>query len=244
MEAYIDLSYIFHLLLCVSSTRLTKIITGIKVDRKRLFLLEISSVVLYINVLLYGSSSSYLYLVYYGIFFFLFFRKYFIKLFFSFLFSYYSQISIMRIFTNDLYLYRGVLMIYRPIGFIYVLGCPLILLLIEIITRSIKSLILLKKYRYIVKLTIRDKVYDTSAYFDSGNTLKYKDLPVVFLTEELKDKNVSYERILVEGIGKETGEYLKGKILFENKEKDVYFAYVKKKSFNGCSCLLNVYLLG
>ena len=33
-------------------------------------------------------------------------------------------------------------------------------------------------------------------------------------------------------------------ILFKDKEKDVYFAYVNKKSFNGCKCLLNVYLLG
>lgn len=135
-------------------------------------------------------------------------------------------------------------MIYRPNGFFYILLCPLLILIIEVITRSIKSLILLKKYRYNVKLTIQNKIYNLSAYFDSGNTLKFKDIPVIFLTNELKDKNFIYEKLLVEGIGKQESHYLKGKIVFENKEKDVYCAYVKKKSFNGCKCLLNVYLLG
>jgi len=135
-------------------------------------------------------------------------------------------------------------MIHNPDGFFYILICPILLIIIEIITRSIKALVLLKKYRYEVKVTIQNKSYNLNAYFDSGNTLKFKDLPVIFLTNELKDKNVEYEKILVEGIGKESSEYLKGKILFDNKEKDVYCAYVNKKSFNGCKCLLNVYLLG
>ena len=102
----------------------------------------------------------------------------------------------------------------------------------------------LKKYRYTVRLTIKDKSYLTTAYFDSGNTLKIKDTPVVFLTNELKDKDENYEKMIVKGIGEGKSEYHKGKILFNNNEKDVYFAYVNKKSFNGCKCLLNVYLLG
>ena len=50
--------------------------------------------------------------------------------------------------------------------------------------------------------------------------------------------------MMVEGIGKQTSDYLRGSIFFDEKEKEVYCAYVKKKSFNGCKCLLNVYLLG
>jgi len=244
MEAYIDLSYIFHMLLCISSVRFTKIIANVKLDRKRTILLEITSSILYLNILLFNSTSNYLNILYYFIIFFFFYKnKFFIPLI-SFIFSYYSQIAIIRIFTNKIYLYKGVLMIYRPLGFIYILVCPLLLIIVEIITRSIKSFKMLKKYRYNVKLTIKDKTYDTCAYFDSGNTMKFKDLPVVFLTKEMKEKNITYERLLVEGIGKENSEYLKGKILFDNKEKDVYFAYVNKRSFNGCKCLLNVYLLG
>ena len=34
-------------------------------------------------------------------------------------------------------------------------------------------------------------------------------------------KNVSYEKMLVEGIGKNNSDYLKGKILFENKENNI-----------------------
>ncbi len=134
-------------------------------------------------------------------------------------------------------------MLNTPKSFSYILIIPIILIIIELVTRSIKSLIFLKKYRYEVKVTIKDKIYNLKAYFDSGNTLKFNNLPVIFLTDELKDKNIDYEQFVVDGIGKENSEYLKGKILFKNKEKEVYCAYVKKKSFNGCKCLLNVYLL-
>lgn len=244
MNAYIDISYIFHLLLIMSSLKLTKIISNNTLTRKKVIVLEITSLILYINVLLFTNQSVIFNTFYYIIIFFLFCKSKFIIALLSFLFSYYSQIAIIRIFTNTIYLYKGVLMLFTPYSFFYILMCPLIILIIQIVTRSIKSLILLKKYRYEIKLTIQNKIYNLSAYFDSGNTLKFKDIPVIFLTNELKDKNIEYERLLIEGIGKETSEYLKGKILFQNEEKDVYCAYVNKKSFNGCKCLLNVYLLG
>lgn len=244
MVAYIDLSYVFHLLLCISSVRFSKMIFPINWGRKNLILLELSSVFLYCNVLIFKDIAFYLNAIYYLLIFYLLFKKKFLFPLFIFLFSYYCQISIIRIFTSSVYLYKMILMIYNPQAIFYILICPVLLLCVEIITRSIKSLIFLKKYRYNVKLKIKDKIYETDAYFDSGNTVKFKNLPVVFLTEELKDKNISYERLLIEGIGKSNSDYLKGKICFQDKEKEVYFAYVKKKSFNGCKCLLNVYLLG
>lgn len=244
MEAYIDLSYVFHLLVCMFSNKFTKIISNTTLNKKKLFALEITSLIIYVNVLVNESVSFYLNSIYFIIIFFFFYRSNFIKPLLAFLFSYYSQIAIIRIFTNSIYLYKSVLMIYKPSGFLYILISPLLLLIIEFVSRSIKSLRFLKSYRYNVKLMISNKTYDAQAYFDSGNTLKFKDLPVVFLTNEFKDKNVSYEKLLVEGIGTESSEYLRGKIIFENKVKDVYFAYVRKKSFNGCNCLLNVYLLG
>lgn len=243
VEAYIDLSYIFHLLLCISSVKLSKIISNVALSRTKLIVLEITSIILYLNILIFNNLPSYFNVLYYFFVFFILYKKSFFVPLISFIFSYYSQIAIIRIFTNKIFLYKTILIIHNPNGFIYILICPLLLLIIELITKSIKSLQLLRKYRYTVKLTIKDKIYNTNGYFDSGNTLKFKDLPVIFLTNDFKDKNVSYEKILVEGIGKASSEYLKGKILFENKEKDVYFAYVNKKSFNGCKCLLNVYLL-
>lgn len=244
MEAYIDISYIFHFLLLLNSIRLMKIFTNKTFNKKSIILLSITSLVLYLNVLLYTANSVLLNTSYYLIAFYLIFKKFFIKPLFCFVFSYYSQLAIIRLFTNGIYLYKGVVMIYNPNSFFYILICPIIILIIEIITKSIKSLILLKKYRYKVTLKIKNKTYNLDGYFDSGNTLKFKDLPVVFLINELKDKKENYEKILINGIGKENSEYLKGKILFQNKERDVYFAYINKKSFNGCSCLLNVYLLG
>ncbi len=243
MNAYIDISFIFHLIICLTSIRFMKIISNSKLNKKQIIILEITSVVLYVNVLLFPNISIYLNLFYYILLFFIFFKGKFIVPLFTYLFSYYGIISIIRIFTSNIYFYKYIPMIFMPSSFFYVLISPLLLIIINLITKSIKSLIMLKKYRYNVKLTLNDKSYETSAYFDSGNTLKYKELPVIFLTNEMKDKNVMYERMLVNGIGREYSEYIKGKILFDNKEKDVYFAYVRKKSFNGCKCLLNVYLL-
>jgi len=244
MNAYIDISYIFHLLLCISSIKFMKIISSKTLSRKKIVILEITSLILYLNVLFFTKQSVIYNMFYLLLIFYLFYKNKFLLPLFSFIFSYYSQLAIITIFTNGIYLYKGIIMIHNPNSFFYILIAPLLLIIVELITRSIKSLVLLKKYRYEVKLSIRDKIYNISAYFDSGNTLKYKDLPVIFLTNELKDKNVEYERLLVEGIGKESSEYLKAKILFNNKESDVYCAYINKKSFNGCKCLLNVYLLG
>ena len=244
MEAYIDISFIFHILLCMSSLYLMKILSNVTLSKKKIIFLLLSSVILYFNVLLFTNMSIVLNTFYYIFIFFVFYKGKFLKPLFAFIFAYYSQLSLITIFTNNLYLYKGVIMIYRPMGFFYILICPLLLLIIEIITRSIKSLILLKKYRYEVKVNVQNKTYNLSAYFDSGNTLKYKELPVIFISDEYKDKDLVYENIVVQGIGKQVSEYLKGTIYFQNKEKEVYCAYVKKRSFNGCKCLLNVYLLG
>lgn len=243
MEAYIDISYIFHLLLILCSLRFMKIISSYALNRKKIFFLEITSLIIYINVLMFSNQSVIYNIFFYIILFFIFYKSKFIVPLISFIFAYYSQVAIVRIFTNGIYLYKWVIMIHTPSSFFYILVCPLLLLIVELITRSIKSLIFLKKYKYQIKLTIKNKIYNLSAYFDSGNTLKFKDTPVIFLTNELKDKNVEYEKMLVEGIGIQNSDYLKGKILFRNEEKEVYCAYVNKRSFNGCKCLLNVYLL-
>ena len=213
-------------------------------NKKRFIFFAFSSLLLYFNVLLYPESSTYLNAFYYMFGFFVIYKGKFITPLLSFLFAYYSELGLMTIFTNNIYLYKGIIMLYRPIGFLYILIAPLLLIIVNLITRCIKSLIFLKKYRYKVKVTVNDTIYDIDAYFDSGNTLKYKDLPVIFLINELKDKKLKYEKMLASGIGKQESEYLKGKIIFDDKEKDVYCAYVNKRSFNGCKCLLNVYLLG
>lgn len=243
MNAYIDLSYIFHVFLVINSCILSKNISNLKIKMKNILLISISSILIYFNVLFAEDRSIYLNTIYYISLFYIIYKKKFVVSLISFVFSYYSQVAIIKIFTNTIYLYRGIVMLYTPKSFMYILISPLIILIIGLISKSIKSLRLLKKYRYDVKLVVGDKTVKTNAYFDSGNTVKFKNLPVVFLTNELKDKNVCYEKLLIEGIGYQNSEYKKGKILFEEKEKEVYFAYVNKRSFNGCKCLLNVYLL-
>lgn len=228
----------------MSSVKFMKTISNYTMSKKKFIFFALSSVLLYFNVFLYPQDSVSLNAFYYIFIFFVIYKGRLIIPLLTFLFAYYSQLGLMSIFTNYIYLYKGILMLYKPNGFLYILIAPLLLTIETIMTKCIKSLALLKKYRYKVKVTVDDKSYDIDAYFDSGNTLKYKDLPVIFLINELKDKKLKYEKMLTSGIGKQESEYTRGKILFENNEKEVYCAYVNKKSFNGCKCLLNVYLLG
>lgn len=243
MEAYIDISYIFHLFLSFSTMKFVKMLSNIVLDKKKQIIIYITSIILYLNVLLF-KECIYPNIFYYIIIFFFIFKKNFIKPLFIYLFAYYSQISIIRLFTYKIFLYKGIVMIYIPSGFFYVFLLPLLFVIIWLIAKSVKSLIFLKKYRYNVTVMINEKVYKLSAYFDSGNTMKFNDIPVIFLTEEFKERNIKYNKLLIKGVGEENGEYLKGTILFENRVKEVYCAYLNKRSFNGCKCLLNVYLLG
>lgn len=244
MNAYIDISFIFHIILVLFSNRFVKIFTNKTIGKIKLIFLIVTSIIIYFNILLFANFSLYLNTFYYIFIFIVLYRTKFITPLLSYIFSYYSLVSIIRIFTNAVYFYKGVVLIAVPYAFFYILFVPLITLIIELIIKSIKAIRMLKKYRYNVKVMVGDNTYLINAYFDSGNTLKFKNLPVIFLVDELKNKKETYSEMYISGIGKETGEYKKGKILFDNKEKDVYCAYVKKKSFNGCKCLLNVYLLG
>ena len=137
VEAYIDISYIFHLLLILSSLKFMKIISSYTLNKRKTFFFELTSLIVYINVLLF-SNQSIMYNIFYCItLFVLFYKGKFIIPLISFIFAYYSQIAIVRIFTNGIYLYKWIIMIHTPLSFFYILICPILLLTVEIITRSI-----------------------------------------------------------------------------------------------------------
>ena len=106
MEAYIDISYIFHLLLILSSLKFMKIISSYSLSRKRTIFLEITSLIIYINVLLFPNQSIVYNSFYYIFIFFIIYKSKFIIPLISFIFAYYSQVGIIRIFTNGIYLYN------------------------------------------------------------------------------------------------------------------------------------------
>jgi hypothetical protein len=243
MDAFIDLSYIFKI--CVSSVGFwfVNCLISEKISMKSILIYNAFSFVLYSNFIFFGNNTKTYNIIFMIISFYLIYKKRLFKGLFFYIFSYYSIVSICRIFTNEIYFFCGLLLLNSVNGMRYIYVPVLFYLLFFIIIKNIKSFEFFKKYRFKVKLFIGNKEYYLDGYFDSGNTFKYKNLPVVFLVNKLKNNEIKYEKMMVEGIGYSNSDYCKGEIVFKDNKKDVYFAYVNKKTFNGCDCLLNVYLL-
>ncbi|HHU60109.1 TPA: hypothetical protein GXZ34_04255, partial [bacterium] len=74
-------------------------------------------------------------------------------------------------------------------------------------------------------------------------TLTINNLPVIFISESFLKTNLNTDEIeyaVVGGMGK--SKCVKGEIIFKEEKKDVYYAFSNRRFFNGCDCLLNVYL--
>ena len=90
---------------------------------------------------------------------------------------------------------------------------------------------------------INDKKYVFNGYMDSGNTLMHDNTPVIFIN---KNMNFNFdEKIFVNTL---TGNnVLKGKkcLISINGKSSYTYAYLcssNENDFNGCECLLNIYL--
>lgn len=118
---------------------------------------------------------------------------------------------------------------------------PLVVLMVHYVSVLFRRFLHIKKFQYKVILFINGKVYRKTGYYDSGNTLIYKNLPVVFLNLDLfKEKQfLTYQRVNENNL---ISSYIEGKIMIKNKVKKVIFAQ-SSKSFNGSDCLLNVLVI-
>ena len=240
MNAYLDLSFIFHILILFTLSYYYKRILNKKLDKLILISLIIYSLVLYFNVFIF-SNYSYINLVFLLVYYLLLYRKKFIKYYFLYLFVYYSNVATTMIFTSDIYLYNGVVFLNSETSFIYILTILMNIIFIEIIFFSIKSIKLLRNYKSTIMIKLKDKFISFSAYIDSGNTVCVDGIPVIFLKENYFSSND--KEMIINGIGSRVCKYFKTKVIYENKEMEVIVASGSKNGFKGCECLLNIHLL-
>lgn len=106
----------------------------------------------------------------------------------------------------------------------------------------IKTISFLKIKRFVYKLNVKlnDKILPIKGYYDTGNTLLFKGLPVVFLKSKKVLKIGGFSSFDIN----QNRMYKKGKIYLKlNKrriEKEVMICLVsEKENFFGCDCLLN-----
>ena len=241
MDAYVDLSYIYSVIVVLISPYYLERLLKVKVKIMDLVSLSVFYIVLYFNVFIF-SEYKYINILFLLVYFLLVYFKKGIKLFIGFIFCYYSSISYSIILSNNFYLYRGVIFINSPKSFYIVLTAFLNIILIELIMLTIKKIKLLANYNMRVNIIIDSCNVWVSGYMDSGNTLIKNNKPVIFLNESYM-KGDNYKEMLVSGMGERKCRYVEGKIIINDHIKDVVYAFVNGVSFKGCECLLNIHLL-
>lgn len=174
-------------------------------------------------------------------------KKILISLLTYLLLSYGLSLILDRV-SSSLILINGVLIITSPQGLIISMLIPLFGLMMLISSLIIDKTFHLHNYEEYYYLTIGNKTMEFKGYYDTGNTLTYKNVPVIFLIEErnIFDQNEFNEEMTFETIICQDKTYLaKGLVTLKN-ENDAYFVYVakqyKKSLIHGCELLLNGFL--
>ncbi len=137
------------------------------------------------------------------------------------------------------------MVLFIPSTSIMWVGFVLVLLVsILLIENVLKSLVFQQKFEMDIELEINGKTYQCHGYLDSGNTLLFNELPVIFLSDTIGVDLFGLESYPVEYQTIEQSMiclvYL-CKIRFEGNEKEAYFGIIKDFG-NHIDCLLNVAL--
>ena len=239
MDAYVDLSFIFHLSILCTLPYYYKKIFNHKFKVFETILFFILSITLYFNVFLFP-SFKYVNVIFIFLFFLLTYKKHPIKYFFTYMFVYYGNVALILLANEYAYLYNLQIFINDIRGLLFIPMLLVNILVIEIIMFTIKSIELYRNYRMKVKVRIGDNYIEMKGYLDSGNTLLINNLPVIFINEEYFTKDD--KEMIVRGIGISRARYFKTSIEINKTKKDVICAS-SNKEFKGCECLLNIHLL-
>lgn len=241
MNAYVDLSYIFHVITLFNLPYYFKRIINVRIKKIELLSLIIFSLVLYFNVFVF-EEYKYINYIFLLIYFLLVYKNNFFKYYMLYLFVYYSNIAVTMIFTTNIYIMNGVVFLNTEKSFFLILLESMNILFIEIIMLTIRSIKLLKNYKTKISIKIGIEYKEYSAYIDSGNTLLIEGLPVIFLKEKYFTSK-KYNEMYVSGIGERKCKYFKTNVVFNNGKREVICASGGNEGFKGCDCLINIHLL-
>ncbi len=247
MSFYLDLSIISHILLMIFSLSFINVVDVSRLKMKgkiKFIIIEIPLILtLYINKWI----ALILIVVLTSIIFILFFKKKFLTPLLEYLFSYYYLAFIMSLISPYTTFVNFSLVFLDVKGLISLITIPVSFLILRIVTYLVDKMYHLGNYSLNLILNFEGKHARVKGYYDTGNTLKYKGLPVIFFKRssfpfELPKKFEIIEYQTVNGYNS-TKLYPASVIINEKKESLVYVALVgNENSFNGCECLLNVYL--
>lgn len=251
MNVYFDLTLVAILLLSMVGLYFVKLIGVYRVKRGfyvPIILSELASLYLiYLSPVLIFIIKLFLYLIFFG----LAYKKKMLKALILYKVCIYGIVFILCFFDSNIKYYRFTLVLSSVDAFKTLLFIPCAYLGLYLSVRLVDSLYHLKNYKLECIISFQNKKKILKGYYDTGNVLKYKNVPVIFLCKDswpnLEIEASEYESIDV-GTLNEEKQYkaFKALISLEDKEEE-YFIYIvlieRISSFNGCECLLNAYLM-
>ena len=149
--------------------------------------------------------------------------------------------------TDSISIINIYLAINSPIGIIYSLFVPLFGIMLSVASKFVDAVFRLHSYKINCILSKNGKKYSYLGYFDSGNTAKYDNVPIIFCLKDLWSFNLDNPfEIEIETVsGNQLYKAYSALINLEDSKED-YFVYVilldRSEQFNGCELLLNAYL--
>ena len=155
------------------------------------------------------------------------------------LFVFYLNNSFLLI-IGGCFMYNGILFINIPFITWFIFIIPIYICIIHLIITLFYHMLKNAKFKVRCSIYVDNKKINGIGFLDSGNSLLYNDLPVIFVNEKPFSNNG--EKIKIKGINDITLTYLayKGILMSKLRKTDVYVVFTSNKtSFNDCKILLN-----
>lgn len=247
MNIYIDLSVILLLMEIMVCVKMVESLTTHRIKRRMKLTLLLVNFVLFFSIYLSSLFSIILFL-FFNYLVFKVYEKKIIITFLLYIFFYFSINFLLNYLVEDLTLKNSYLVVSTSYGFLYGLLIPVFGIWITLSTKIVDSLFHLHSFKTQCIVSVGEKKYLLTGYFDTGNTIKYDNVPVVFVIKNTiiieKNKQIEFEVNTIQGRKKYLG--YQGLLKYENLEED-YYVYIAEtdslNSFNGCEILLNAYLM-
>lgn len=141
------------------------------------------------------------------------------------------------------FIYDGILYINRPISLVFTLFLPFLCFLSSICFKVFNFNLKANNYIVKAKLIIEDMHYKINGFVDTGNIVKFNNLPVIFINFDIQ--NIIFnQKINIKTLNKcDKQDGIKAKIIIKKKEYECYLVINKDLKLKAnCNCLLNYYL--
>ncbi len=237
MNVYVDLSFLGLLLNALAATLYTASIVG----KRRKLLLKIAFIFASSLVIIFYRSSWYLGAIYLLIIVCIYYQIH-IKEVLIYFFFYFSVVLIESLFINQIHL-AGILPLAKNTMALFIYISMLLAgLIMRFVLIKLCKYIRHQQFTYQFILISEGKSLKLKGYYDSGNSLTVKELPVIFI----KQTNICTPPTKM--IEYDPNQLVIGEIELKHKCKHIRQRVLVAKvsgnyDFYGCDCLLNVLLI-